>query len=711
VTLAASQANRASVLILATIATMMSRSWLLVPAGVALAAAFGAVFARRAHQRVNAVIGALSIQVVLRWPAVGFHGSTALVAVVAVAPVLLSAWSGQRRRSRRTIAIGTGVLLGVAVVFSLPLAIGGFLARTPLNRGIAATHSALSAATHGDAASASVDLRIATADLGRAHGEAGSWWSLGASLVPGLAQQRQAVATATSAVRTLTAAAEKETAGLDISRLSVQHGQIDLAEVTALRGPLVALDSQVAVAQRALAHSPSEWLVGPIATRLSRLSNDLARAHRSADLGVQAVDDAPALLGGDGVRHYFVAFMTPAETRGLDGLIGAYGELTVDHGHLSLARAGQIGELDRVLDSAVVRLTGLAQYQARYGTFDPTRYFQDVAYSPDFPTVGQVISELYPQAGGDHIDGVLALDPAALSVLLRFTGPLDIPGLPAPLTASNATNVLLRQQYVLFPTSALQPIRNDFLQNALQSAFGKISSGALPNPRTLATALAAVTQEGRFLFWSDHPSDQPLLHGLGVDGAFPEPGPGSDLLAVTVSNAANNKIDAYLYEGISDHVTYDPATGHVSATVTLNLENGAPSSGLPAYVIADHAGTALPAGTNDMWLSLYSPLNLVTATANGRLVAFSPGTPELGVKAYSAFVQVPPESTAVLTVTLDGHVTAGRSYRLALRLQPLAYAPAASISVQPAPGWEVREPANWQALNKEVQARMWQFSR
>src|SRR6202035_2533486 len=97
-------------------------------------------------------------------------------------------------------------------------------------------------------------------------------------------------------------------------------------------------------------------------------------------------------------------------------------------------------------------------------------HFQDVTYSPDFPTVGKVISQMYPQAGGDQIDGVLALDPDALSALLRFTGPINVAGLPTPLTAANAADVLLRQQYLSFPAREQQTSRHDFLQNALQAA-------------------------------------------------------------------------------------------------------------------------------------------------------------------------------------------------------------------------------------------------
>ena len=163
--MAAARASRASVLILATVAAAMSRGWLVLPAGVALALAFAAVFLRRSHQRLGALTGALAIQVVLRWPAIGFHGVTALVAAAAIVPVLWSAWARQRRQWRRALLLGAAALFGLAVVLSLPVVIGNLLARSPANHGIAATRQALTAISAGDSASAALELRTATGAL------------------------------------------------------------------------------------------------------------------------------------------------------------------------------------------------------------------------------------------------------------------------------------------------------------------------------------------------------------------------------------------------------------------------------------------------------------------------------------------------------------------------------------------------------------------
>jgi hypothetical protein len=700
VTLAASKASRSAGLILATVAAVFARDWLLIPAAAALGLAFVSAFLRRPHARLQALIGALSIQVMLRWPHIAFHGFTVLAAVSASAAVLISAWRRLPRKWRRRTAVATGGLVAGAVVLSAPFAVGALAARHSVASGVDAARSALTSVSNGDSARATAQLQTASAQLGRAQRLTGAWWTAGGLLVPGLAQQRRAVGADTGAAAALTSLAGREADSLDYHTLGYHQGRLDLQAVTAMTGPLVALDRQIAAAQATIRRTRSDWLVAPLAADLRRLSAELDRAGSSAHLAVLAAREAPALLGADGVRHYFLAFMTPAETRGLDGFIGAYGELTADNGRITLTRAAPITALNASLTQPP-QLAGVSEYQARYGAFDPAAHFQDVTYSPDLPTVTRVIAQMYPAAGGGAIDGVLAIDPVALSRLLQFTGPLNIAGLPYPLTEANATDVLLRQQYSIFPNPT-QPSRDAFLQQALSDAFRRLSAGSLPGPTALSSALDPVVREGRLLFWSTHPGDQPLIDRLGLDGSFPQPGPRSDCLAVAVANAGNNKIDAYLHEAIADRVAYNPSTGRVTSTVTVKFTNQAPTGGLPDYVIGVHSGPDLPPGTNFMWVSFYSPLHLTSSLVDGSVAALSPPVRELGSYAYSGFLAVPSGGTTTVTLSFEGDLTKGPWYRMALRLQPLANPPSASITVGQA--------GVWSAGTDEVQTHSWKVS-
>ncbi len=630
-----------------------------------------------------------------------------------ITPVLFSGWRKLRSRHRTRALIGAGVLLGLGVVLSIPAAVSALSARSAVSAGTDAARQALSDVAAGQASAGVNQLQTAAAQLGRAHRRTSAWWNLGAYLVPVVAQQERTITHVTQAGSGLAASASSVAGGIDFQTLKYHQGQVDLSAVRALVAPVNSLKDEIGAAQSVVDHNHSAWLVGPIANRIDELRTQLAKAGQETDLAALAVNDAPALLGANGERHYFVAFMTPAETRGLGGFIGAYGELTVDQGRITLTRSGQATNLT-ANPASTPHLTAPPDYVARYGAFKPQDNFEDLTYSPDFPTVEQVIAGMYPQVGGDHIDGVLALDPNALAALLNFTGPVSVPGLDTRITSSNAPQVLLRQQYTTAQANALSAAeRHDYLQSALAAAFGQLTTGSLPSPQTLANTLAPEVHQGRLLFWSSHPADQPLLDRLGLDGAFPQPGPGHDVLAVTLANAANNKIDAYLQELVNDSIRYDPASGQVTSTVTVRLDNTAPDQGLPDYVIGSFAGSGLPAGTNYTWLSIYSPFALTSAAVDGKTVASPTWIPELGVRAYSLFVTTPARSTSTVTFSFNGQVDPGSSYGLDLRLQPLATTPSVSVASTPVAGWVAApgQPATWIAGSDLVQHHSWRFER
>jgi hypothetical protein len=691
VTWAAARAPRGTLLWLGVLAVIMSRGWLVLPALAALFLAFAGVWPRRPNPILGALTGALAVQVVLRWPPIGFHGATALVAVAATGPCLVGGVRTLPPAARRRVRRWTLAVIAIAIVVSIPVAVSALLAHSELNQGIAESEGALGSIGNGTTTSGSVQLQAASTDFASAASSTDSWWTAAGRLVPVVSQQRQAVGEASAVARDVTATAANEAAGIHYQQLRYSNGQLDLRRVSALTGPIGIVDSQLTSASAQLRSLRSGWLLQPIQSRLDELDAKVFGAQASASLAAQLVRVAPSLLGGDGVRHYFIAFMTPAESRGLDGLIAAYGELTADQGHLTLTRSGDISQLIKALPPSGGHLTGPPDYLARYGSFRPQKLFQDLSYAPDLPTVADVIKQLYPQAGGDPIDGVLALDPYGLAALIHLTGPIDVPGL-GRLTSANAASELLEGQYASFAINQ-QAAAHDYDQDALRIEFHKLTTGSLPGPRSLSDALDTWVRQGRIEFWSFDKAVQPVLYRLGLAGAFPVV-PGQDLLAVTTQNAANNKIDVYLQRSINDAVTYDPSNGGVSSRVTITLHNGAPAQGLPSEVIGSYTHSGLPPGTNATWLTLYSPLGLYGATLDGQSQGVR-DTPELGVHAYSEFVDIPAQSSVTLTFDLAGVTTPGLAYKVNLYNQPMVLPDLDTVSVEATPGWTVTGPGAW----------------
>ncbi|HLJ08865.1 MAG TPA: hypothetical protein VKX24_10015, partial [Acidimicrobiia bacterium] len=192
-TLLSSRASRATWLVLGVACVLVARRWLLVPAVLEVALAFVAALMSRSRRRLGALIGALGVQVVLRWPPTIFHGLPSLVAACLFLFVGISA---SRRSARRTRRIGLWVLGGLvaaAIVVTVPVVVAALLIRS---QALAAEHSARAALTvigTGSETSASADLRAAASDARQADAALDWWITGGARAVPILAQQERYV--------------------------------------------------------------------------------------------------------------------------------------------------------------------------------------------------------------------------------------------------------------------------------------------------------------------------------------------------------------------------------------------------------------------------------------------------------------------------------------------------------------------------------------
>ena len=98
-TVLASRASRGTWLGVGVAAVVLARGWLLVPAVATIGLAFCAALLSRSHRRIGALVGALGVQVALRWSPALFHGFPTLVASALVVILACSAWrrSGKHR--------------------------------------------------------------------------------------------------------------------------------------------------------------------------------------------------------------------------------------------------------------------------------------------------------------------------------------------------------------------------------------------------------------------------------------------------------------------------------------------------------------------------------------------------------------------------------------------------------------------------------------
>jgi hypothetical protein len=687
VTAAASRAHRWSLLVLGGVAAALSGVSIGALFGwTALVLAFASVLFDWRRRPLGAAIGLCSIIALFHLPSSIAPALSVVGVAVAVAPVLVSAYRLQRGRARRVLRLavgGSAVLLGVMVgAFAVALVIGG----SEASQGLSQARAGLAAARTGDTDTMNRDLRRAVADFDSAHAAFAAWYVTPSRSLPVLGYHARAFLKLSAAGQNLSRSALEASSHADYRSIDIVDGRIDIAKIQGLRAPLVDVSHALQQATGQVDGIDVHWLLPPLSGRVVALRHELAQASDETSTAIQAVEVAPAVLGSKGPRHYFIAFVNPAESRGSDGLMGNWAVLTADQGKLSLTRSGRAAVLALRPKAPVRTLTAPADYLARYGPYHPENDLRDVTLSPDFPSVAQAIESVYPQApGGTPIDGVLAIDPYAIAAMLKITGPVNITGLPTPLTSANAADYLVRRQYLEFDPTDENKARLDVLDDAGRRTFEAFLHTKSLRPAQLGHVFEPVVAQHRLLAMSSQPAEESFIRRIGMDGTFPAH-PTADFLSLVTQNSGNNKMDIYLHRSTTYDVTYDPRTGAVQATVTVRLHNDAPSSGLPAYVIANRPDSHQPDGANWMWFNLYTPHQLASATLDGNPLNLV-GQSEFGMNVYETHLAVPSHGDAVVVVHLTGHVAPSATYSFGWYQQAMVNADQVTVRMTPAQPW------------------------
>jgi hypothetical protein len=640
---------------------------LLVPAIAAFAA--GVWSAHRTHRdrALSAAVSGVTVNVLLRLPGARPFGLTAFVTLVALAPLPLSAWRVLRSRTRRAVrrvAIGFAGTMAACIVGAVAaLALGS----APLQQGADAADRALEAALSGDAPAAALSFSRSSHEFRSAQRSFDSWWARPARAVPVLGTHVETFAKVAGIGKRLSDSGAATAVASDVQRVTVTNGRVDLDALEATRPPLVRSREIAIASRRELQGLRRPWLVDPVQSRLTDID---ARLHRSIDDAAVALDAlrvAPLILGRDEPRRYLVGFLNNAELRGSGGIFGSYAEVTAERGDIEMVDSGRVSaELNPGGLGAGRVLHAPRDYIERYSGFQPQVFWQNVSFSPDWPTVAQVAQDLYPQSGRPPVDVVIGIDPFGIAALLRLTGPISVPGLAEPLTSANAAQILLRDQYLNYPDL---DERSDFLESASRSLVEKITTGSLPGPRTAVRALLGAVRGGHLKIWSARPDEEALFRRMTIAGAMPTTD--GDFLSVVSANVSPDKADTFLQRRISYTGTFDPRTGEVRASAKVSLHNAAPASGLPPYVL----GFQNP-GVNRTVVSIYSSLGLGGAEIAGTPIALQ-AERELGRQVFSTTLSIPPGATVELTVSLRGRLasrsTTGDSlaYQLLVSPQPV----------------------------------------
>ena len=371
------------------------------------------------------------------------------------------------------------------------------------------------------------------------------------------------------------------------------------------------------------------------------LQNQISNITSIIENAALAARLAPTMMGADGPRTYFMGFQTNAEARGTGGLLGGYGILRFDNGIPTVDTLAPNTDLS----DAVAPIDFGLEYDEQYGYAQPFTDFRNSNLSPHFPYAAQIWKAMWAEQTGMEVDGVIAIDPVALSYILGAVGPVTMAD-GEVVASENVVELTESTAYVRFPTD--QVARKQYLQDIANAVVTKMT-GSVQSPRKLLDALGKAVSERRIAVWSASPAEQELLQQTPL--AHSLPGDDAPYAAVVINNLGGNKLDYYL----DTHIEYaaDDCRGETRAsTVNVKLTNMVPDEPLPAYVtsaggLAPELLIAVPPGTNITSVRLFATkgAELSAAILNGQRVPAILNA-ERGHPVFEVQVIIPPQQSA-----------------------------------------------------------------
>ena len=364
-----------------------------------------------------------------------------------------------------------------------------------------------------------------------------------------------------------------------------------------------------------------------------------------------AVSAGPILAGADKPRKYLISFQNSAEARGTGGILGAYALIELDKGNLKVLQTGSNASLYGI-SLTEIPITMPAEFLKLYGK-NPA-ILQNSNLSPHFPYGAQIWMGLWKKKYGEQLDGVIAVDPTALSYVLRATGEITLKS-GEKITSENVVEETLKNAYERYEKD--NDARKQYLVDIMNATAAKLTKGEYSKIK-MAKALRDGIKANRILIYSTNKDAQEKLAAVKLGGEL-----GLDVnneYRTVIQNIDASKLDYYLDRSVaieSKSCEKDRQT-QVRIRVTNTLKTGV---GLSPYVLtrADKGKPAsLVTGAHRFKVFIYGPTNarLVSVSRENRTADLGGASVERKRPIYVADVDLAPGASEELLANFSGGV-------------------------------------------------------
>lgn len=455
----------------------------------------------------------------------------------------------------------------------------------------------------------------------------------------------------------------QEMQGLDFKAIVGTEGQIDVNALVGLANavePVSDVISRNAQVVDGLGEAKLEQVNEP----LQRVRDLLSTLDSVVQGSVKMAPYLAKMLGADGqTRHYLISAQSNAEMRAGGGFPGSTGMLYVTDGGLSLGDFSSFGGLQR--DDAVWPELTDDEYAAFGSTMQ--NKFDNINLSPNFVRVGELSAQMWENVKGEHVDGVVAVDPVFLQSVLALTGGVTS-SYGYEVDGTNAAELILFTVYKDLSTSD----QNSFFAEVAQLAFEKLTSSlgevGLTNVMSL---IGDAAQNHRLQIWMADPDEEAIMQELGISGAL-EADPSRPVLGVYINDTTWAKIGWYLDlkttvdEGLQND---DGSMTYQAVTTVHNAITQDEVSYLPTLICGSREN-APAAGSMNTQLVVFAPAG---GSISDMVVSDGSGTWHRSLYGFDvgfAHFWTNPESTTTITYTVTTSPEAREP--LTIRMSPTA---------------------------------------
>jgi len=407
-----------------------------------------------------------------------------------------------------------------------------------------------------------------------------------------------------------------------------------------------------------------------------KIKENLQTLVKTIDEGTQMVGEVKPLvkylkplLGYPDEKRYLLLFQNDAELRPTGGFLTAYAILSVYKGSFKPLGSFDIYTLDAKFGNRLPPPEPIKKYHKNVYYW----HLRDMNLSPDFKEFIQVFWPNYKKAGGQDVDGIIAVDTKVLVDLLRVLGPIGVADW-GRYSAENDPRCNCPQVFYELESQISKPVGT--LRTERKAVLGPLMHSILLNimqsprkkwPEFFNIAFNNI-QEKHILFYFFNEEIQKTIEFLNAGGRIKDYD--GDYLHINDCNFAGAKSNIFIRVNVSQEIEVEN-NREIIKTVTIDYKNPAPPSNCNL-----EAGELCLNGLYRNWVRVYVPKGSELLEVKGSEIE-AKSYEELGKTVFEAFygdkAPLRPQGKAQLVFKYKLPFRVEENYRLLIQKQPGTY--------------------------------------